>query len=136
MSNADSEYRKNLQTLEHKSQEFYDKSILTLSGGALGVSFAFVKDIVGKWPPEGAALLLLAWLFWAMSLSSVLFSFFFSQRALRRAIEQVDATAGQEERLGGLSDTITSVLNICGGVCFLLGVIAVMVFVSINMGDN
>ena len=41
------EYRKDLIALEQRAQEAYDTTLLTLSGGALGVSFAFVKDFLG-----------------------------------------------------------------------------------------
>ena len=41
------EYRAHLVSAAQKAQEDFDKTLLALSGGALGVSFAFVKDIVG-----------------------------------------------------------------------------------------
>ena len=40
------EYRKELIQTVQKLNENYDKLIITLSGGALGLSLAFIKDIV------------------------------------------------------------------------------------------
>jgi len=46
MNNEYQSYRDLLQELSVKSQEQYDKTVITLSTGALGLSFAFIKDIV------------------------------------------------------------------------------------------
>ena len=40
------EYRQQLITLEQKSAESFDKTVIALSGGALGLSLTFVKEIV------------------------------------------------------------------------------------------
>jgi hypothetical protein len=45
------QYRALLVQTWQKTQDDIDKAILSLSGGALGVSFVFLKDIVG---PAGA----------------------------------------------------------------------------------
>ena len=45
------QYRALLVQTWQKTQDDIDKAILSLSGGALGVSFVFLKDIVG---PTGA----------------------------------------------------------------------------------
>lgn len=46
MNNEHQSYRDLLQDLSVKSQEQYDKTVITLSTGALGLSFAFIKDVV------------------------------------------------------------------------------------------
>lgn len=46
MNNGHQSYRDLLQELSVKSQEQYDKTVITLSTGALGLSFAFIKDVV------------------------------------------------------------------------------------------
>ena len=46
-NNALQKYRDFLIAAEQKSQEDYDKTVIALSGGALGISFAFATDIVG-----------------------------------------------------------------------------------------
>ncbi len=67
---GESDYRHQLVILEQQSQTNFDKTLLTLAGGALGVSFAFVKDFLGGRPPTLAVLLLVAWLCWVLSLAS------------------------------------------------------------------
>ena len=131
-------YRSFLISAEQKAQEQYDKTVLALSGGAFGVSFAFVNDIVGR-DPQYMECLLSAWAAWGLSITAVLFSFYFSNLALRKTVMQVDATVKQvdaEEAYssspGGFFSKVTAVLNAIGGVLFLVGVIFLVIFVSGN----
>lgn len=128
------EYRRTLQTLEQKSQESYDRTVISLSGGALGISFALVAAMVDKWPPNGPYWLFAAWGAWTFSVSAVLFSFMCSQRALRKAVEQVDAHSADSARLGGRFDRLTCILNGIAGLLFLGGVLAIGVFAISNIG--
>jgi len=130
------EYRTLLMTLEQKAQEDFDKTVLTLSGGALGVSFAFVKDFVGQSPIQCPWLLFGAWLAWGVSVTLVLVSFFSSNLALRKAIKQLDDDKIHSEHPGGVSDKITAFLNISSGILFLLGVVFSVFFVFYNLENN
>jgi hypothetical protein len=67
-----SDYRKHLQTAEQKSQEDFDKTVLSLSGGALGISFIFLKDVIGPNPVVSPNLLFTAWVAWGSSTFCVL----------------------------------------------------------------
>lgn len=127
------EYRNHLIAAEQKAQEDFDKTVLSLSGGALGISFAFIKDIVGAGQSHNTFLLLLSWVAWGFSISSVLMSYFFSHLALRRAIEQVDKDKIHNGRPGGCYDFITATLNCVGGLLFLAGVIFIIIFVGYNL---
>jgi hypothetical protein len=69
------EYRRTLTALQQDSQVDYDKAILTLSGGALGISFAFFDNISAKVPTLHAGFLVGAWLSWALSLTAALTGF-------------------------------------------------------------
>ena len=77
-------YRTLLVDAEQKAQDDFDKTVLTLSGGALGISFAFVKDFIGDDPIVNAHYLLASWVMWGVSMVSILSSFYFSQQALRK----------------------------------------------------
>lgn len=127
------EYRKWLITAEQKSQEDFDKTILTLSGGALGISFAFLKDIVGPNPITSSWLLLGAWFAWAFSTFSVLMSYYLSHLALRFTIRQVDDGTISSQPPGGVFAQITSVLNASGAVLFLVGVCCITIFAVANL---
>jgi hypothetical protein len=127
------DYRNHLILAEQKAQEDFDKAILTLSGGALGILFAFIKDIVDVGNFSEPLFLFLSWVAWGLSIISVLTSYFCSHLALRKAIKQVDDNKIYNERPGGLYDKFTAVLNGLGGILFLAGVILIICFISQNI---
>jgi hypothetical protein len=127
------EYRGLLTQTEQKSQAEFDKGVLALSGGALGLSFAFTKNIVGPGEMIHAGYLLAAWITWAASSASVLISFFVSTLALRKAIYQLDHGTIGMERPGGWWDRATSSLNLMGLLMFLFGLAMMIVFVNYNL---
>lgn len=135
-SAADEHYRQWLVAAEQKAQEDYDKTVITLSGGALAISFAFVKDILGDGPIKSPGWLVVAWLVWAMSLASMLASFYYSRKALRRAIEQCDSDTIRCEPPGGFFTSILRRLNALGAVFFVSGVLCMTVFVSFNISSR
>ena len=130
---VDPDYRQWLVVAEQKAQEDYDKTVLTLSGGALGISFAFVKDIVGDSPILHSSWLVLAWVFWALSTSAMLGSFFVSRLALRKAILQCDDGTIFCKPPGGFYTRLTRWLNGSGALLFLLGVCFMAAFVQTNI---
>jgi len=73
-----------LDSMVEKMEAVFDKAILTLSGGALGLSLTFYHDIAGKHSVE-VNLLRTAWIAWLISIIFVLISFFTSILALRFA---------------------------------------------------
>ncbi len=127
-------YRDTLLTAEQKAQENFDKTILALSGGALGITFAFIKDIVGDKPIVNSNLILFAWLSWGISISSVLLSYYFSQMALRKAIKQVDDGEIYKSHPGGSFDLVTGIVNALSGIFFLVGVVLAAIFAQSNIG--
>jgi hypothetical protein len=134
--NSISEYRKFLIAAEQKSQEDFDKTILSLSGGALGISFVFLKDIIGSNPVLHPSLLIAAWIAWALSNISVLFSFHLSHLALRHAISQVDNGTIYDEPVGGKLSKATAVLNQCGAILFFIGVCSITAFAGYNISNK
>ncbi len=127
------QYRALLISIEQKAQDDFDKTILTLSGGALGITFAFIKDIIGDKPTVNSSLIFYAWLAWGASVSAVLLSYYFSHLALRKAIKQVDGGKIYKERLGGWYDSITGILNAIGAILFIVGVILAAIFARLNL---
>jgi hypothetical protein len=65
----------------------FDKYILTLSGGAFGLSLVFIRDIVSKSTPVFSNVLYSAWILFGVSISITLVSFLLSQKACKRQIE-------------------------------------------------
>jgi len=127
------EYRQWLIQAAEKAQGDFDKTVLSLSGGALGISFAFVKDIVGNRPFVGSTLLLLSWLAWGASATAVLASFYFGVRSFRRTIAQVDDNTVYGAIPGGRYTLLTEILNAVGGLLFLAGLILIVIFVAGNL---
>jgi hypothetical protein len=125
-------YRTHLIEARQKAQEDYDKTVLSLSGGALGISFAFVKDFIGPEPIVSPLLLMLAWGLWGLSSLFTLTSFYVSQLSLDRAIQQIDK--GQYPyRPGGIAVHITNVLNALSGIMLFFGICSIAVFVFFNL---
>ena len=82
MNSKEQSYRDLLQELSVKSQEQYDKTVIMLSTGALGLSFAFIKDVVDIKVASNINLLTGAWICFTLSVLSVLLSFLASKYAL------------------------------------------------------
>lgn len=82
-------HREHLVLARQSSQDSYDKAILSLSGGALGISIAFIDKLAAD-APLRPGLLLTSWSCWAISLILILFSHFFSHRSLTHAIAKLD----------------------------------------------
>lgn len=128
---GDETHREFLQQLEVQSQSAFDKSVMALSGGALGLSFAFVMDIVPLERATHIAFLLLAWAAWAISVACVLASHIFSTLALRKEIESLDR---EEDNVPSRRwDRVTASCNWAGGLLFVVGVFALATFVCLNL---
>ena len=131
----DANYRNHLTDQESKSYEDYDKALLVLSTGAMGVSIAFIKNIVGDGTISYPSLMIASWWVWAGSIFALLLSFKMSQNAFRKASEEFDSDQPREQ-LGGHFDVWTDRLNYAGGICFCIGVVLMMIFVTLNFGGE
>jgi hypothetical protein len=125
-------YKEVLTRLEQEAQSDYDKAVMALSGGALGVTFSFWKELSGRAAPVHSGFLVVAWICWGLSVTSVLFSFYTSQRALRHAISQVEERTIYLYRPGGWFGRITTSLNAFGGILFFLGLLLTCIFAYQN----
>lgn len=126
--NARESFRTKLWDISIKAYDDYDKAILSLSAGALGISVVFIKDIIGAGNLKLTILLGISWISWILSLVSVLISFYFSRRFHEEAIDKMD----NEEKCGGRSKC-TELFNILSGALFVAGVVCFMIFAFINI---
>ena len=130
---AQATYREWLVTTEHAASRDYDKAVLALAGGALGLSVTFLHGLVAKPVPCSLVWLGLAWSCLALSLLSILVSILTSQHALRRAIQQVDdQTIRAASRPGGWLSGLTEGLNITAALTLVLGLVFLVVFALLN----
>ncbi len=128
------EYRKDLVIGRRKTIATYDKSVFTLSGGALGLSLTFIHEIAPNPRPETILLLMVSWFSLVSSLVSTFVSLLTSQYAFDKALRQVDEGTVYQMRAGGSLAIVTTVLNIFSAVAFILGVVLLIVFALRNIG--
>jgi hypothetical protein len=135
-----------LTSADNQIDEF-GKTVLTMSAGGLGISFAFVEKIVKPENMTSPGLLLLAWLSWAFSIALILYSFYTSHLANTAAAEDVRSrlkpyrggkTVPHLEELGYDYESFadhrkTRRINSGAGYAFLLGVVLLVAFVASNL---
>lgn len=126
-------WKDQVDSLNRSSQDSYDKTVLALSSGALGISFAFVSNYLGDdVVPDYPYLLLFTWTCWALSVTAVLASFLFSILATRKAIVEYNNGVRDPDILIGRYDWFTEIMNWAGGALFVLGLFLMLIFATIN----
>lgn len=125
-------YREVLVEADHQASLNYDKAVMTLSGGALGISITFLKDIVPVPIASTKTLLYISWIALSVSLASILISYLFSMASLRKTIRQVDDGTIYTKPTGGFATRLTEFLRILASVGFLVGVIGFIWFALVN----
>lgn len=128
MNEDNRQHRADLLKLREQAEAAYDRTLMALSGGALGISFTFVKQFVGDGPLLHTWYLWLAWMGWGMSLACVLVSHYTSGLALTRALIKLGKPLGDRTQLGEPFDTATRSLNAMGGVLFIAGLFSFITF--------
>lgn len=73
---------------ETESAQGFDKTLITLSAGALGLTVPFIRYLAPQ--QKRLDFLFLAWTGFLVSLFCVLLSYFFAQLAYRRALKNLD----------------------------------------------
>lgn len=128
-------YREQLQTDAQKSQESYDKAVLTLSGGALALTFTFIKDLIVPGHIRHIYFLLTSWIMWSISILVILFSFLCSYYAIGYAISQIDKGETNYNKLTNWLNKSTILLNIIGGLLFVLATFSFTYFAYTNVKE-
>ncbi len=128
------EERRLLVSAEKETAQQFDKSILTLAGGALALSITFI-DKIAPHPKESSIFFLVAaWGLFCLSLLITLISFLTSQAACRsqRNILDNEMLGKETGRINKLA-LLTNTLNYVSISAFIFGIIAVVVFCSFNL---
>jgi hypothetical protein len=131
-------FRRSLVDTYYQASRDYDRAVLTLSAGALGISIAFVRDLAPDPLPLTKGWLGNAWVFLGISLLSTLTSLLTGQYALRRTIAQVDTMIREKrmeptERPGGCLGATTSALNVCSTLALVVGIFFLALFALANI---
>lgn len=118
----------------------YDKWILTLAGGALGLSITFIEKIAANPSSQSLIWLKLAWAFLVAALLAALISLITSQSAIRENRAELDSanTEGRPPRLSfpRWFTRLTNFLNWASLTAFIAGVIFLCVFSFKNIDSQ
>jgi hypothetical protein len=126
--------RNSLITAEKESSQYFDKAILTLAAGALGLSLTFIDKIAPS--PKGCTLYLLsvAWIFFCASMLSTLISFLTSQSACRKQREILENEFfSKTKAIKNTTSKITNILNWIAIILFILGAAFLVAFSLVNL---
>lgn len=128
------EERKLLVSAERETAQQFDKSILTLSAGALALSVTFI-DKIAPHPKENSLFFLVsAWGLFCLSLLITLVSFLSSQAACRTQRDILDDDiSGKDISRINQPALWTLKLNYLSIGSFILGIVALVVFCTFNL---
>jgi len=130
------DYRQGLIDTQRKLNESYDKLLVTLSGGALALSIAFLKDIIGSIEINYPYLLLIAWALFVLSLTSILGEILFGIQAHKQAIKQIDNKTIYEQKVGGKSSNWTTRFHWIAALSLIIGLVFISAFAFFNLGAS
>jgi hypothetical protein len=91
------EQRKIYIDLQHEMSQSLDTKVITLAGGALGLSFTFIRQVVPQAKPETVLFLGAAWICLVAALLATLLSVFTSQVGMIKALEELDKAYGRTQ---------------------------------------
>lgn len=131
-------YYSNLLSSLKTSGEQFDKAILTLSAGALGLSLTFIKEIISVNKAIYLWLLGTSWTLLTLTILLTLISFLTSRLAFDRQIDNFEAALDAEEfsEPNNPFAAITSCINYTTLTTFTLAVIMLYTFVLINFNPQ
>ena len=131
------ETRTDLLNRQLSNSELYDRSILTLSTSALGISLAFIKDIVSPDKAQCTGLLVISWWLFGLAIISTMLSFWASQKGIETQLDNASKyyLEGKDEHLTKINIHAkrTECLNCLSGTSFIMAIVLTIVFVSINI---
>jgi hypothetical protein len=118
------------------NSENFDRSILTLSSSALGLSLAFIKDVTPVSTARYSPLLISSWWLFGFSIVATIASFMTSQCAIRDQItasEKYYIDGEEDARKETAASKWTEKLNLLSGIAFIIGIVLTIVFVTLNL---
>jgi len=122
---------------QQQSYQQFDKAILTLSSGGLGVSIIFLRDILPLEQITNYYFLIGSWMLFTISILSTLISFLTSQYAYSEQLRLIEEyfqnkDSGAPDKKNRFAQ-ITERLNVSAAVFFILAVVSTIMFVSLNI---
>jgi len=132
-----SETRKELLARELSNSEAFDKAILSLSSALLGISLAFIKDIIRAGAACNKEFLYYSWYLFASAIVLTLISFMMSNLGIKRQLKYAQRyyLDGKAEYLkkSNIYARLTDLANILSGISFILAIAFTVRFVTLNI---
>jgi len=125
-----------------KSQDDFEKNIIYISSGALGISFAFIEKIVPLSTASNKCLLIWAWSLFGITLLISLLSHYIPSlcgNIIRDNFESSDKSEKDFEHLNNKTNRLnklTDFLNITSIILLFLGIVFLIVFISKNIRNG
>ena len=130
-------YIDKLTEIEIKNTEAFDKSILALSTGSLGLSIAFLDKVVPYKESICLWLLIIAWVFLSATIILNLISHFIAcgecQTLKKYSVQFYFKFDDYYRDLLNNFKSKTSLINIISACTYILSICIIVVFVSINI---
>jgi hypothetical protein len=130
-------YREHLMDAMRSSLDNYDKAILTLSSGGLGISIAVIRYVVPLHEAKFVWLLKSSWFLFICSIISTLLSFIASHKAFSAQLVSADTyfleNKSEELDKNNVWKRITEYINYLSGSFFVAAVILSVAFVTENL---
>lgn len=119
------------------SSENFDKSILTYSSWALGISIAFLKDFIPITVANVPCLLYQSWILFTFSIAATTISFLLSYKGLELSLSHAVKYYLEENpdyfNKDNIYNKIVKNLNWASGASFILGLLFTLIFVMSNL---
>lgn len=131
------ETRKDLLTRQLSNSERFDGAILTLSTAALGLSLAFIKDVVSFEKAQVTEWLIVSWWLFGCAIVSTLLSFIASQLGIRKQLRYAEKYYLNEKieylNKRNIPARATDFLNYASAILFVVALVCTIIFVSENL---
>jgi hypothetical protein len=128
------EYRQGLVEQVQQHSESFDKTIITIASSSLGISVAFLKDIVPEPNKWTIPLLVLSWLLLSVSLAAIVFSMLMAIWGRKDMINQIDKTLiSDNPGPKWKSSTTALTLSWISAISLVLGIFFYLLFAIINI---
>jgi len=123
-------YLEQLNKAYIESSSQFDKQVLFIASGALGISLAFIKDIVKLDVATNKPLLLLSWISFVAVILICILSHYTSLKAINFKIENINQ---KTDKTSKRFDFFTKLFNVLMIVLLASGLVLLNVFIGINI---
>jgi preprotein translocase subunit SecG len=133
-------FRDELYKRQLSNTENYDKAILTLSSAGLAISLTFIKDIVPLEKADFLFLIKFGWVCFLISIVVSIIAYLMSNKAIDVEMDKAEKyyVNGDESAFSKKNhfSTINNILNRFTGLSFVVAIIAIVMFVILNLREN